>query len=273
MNPEKTKILFTDLDETLLSSDKTISKENLEAIRKMTEAGHKFVISTGRPLQSALLLAREYNFIAPGFYVSSFNGGLIYDCYEQKTLSTASIPLPLVRTIFDEAKKRSIHVHTYSKEAVIAERDSEMLRHYVRVIKLPSLIVDSVTDYLDYEPLKVIVADLHDHEMLEDFRQTMKPVLEPALNSVFSNPSLLEYGNPAATKGNAVKSICEYFNIPIENSIAAGDEENDITMIDVAGVGVAMCNGKENVKRHGDYITEHDNNHHGIKEIIEKFIL
>ena len=55
MNPEKTKILFTDLDETLLSSDKTISKENLEAIRKMTEAGHKFVISTGRPLQSALL--------------------------------------------------------------------------------------------------------------------------------------------------------------------------------------------------------------------------
>ena len=80
-----TKILFTDLDDTLLTSSKEISQTNLSAIDRLLEAGHKFVFNTGRPIQSALPLAIKYNFVKPGFYISSFNGGLIYDCYEKKT--------------------------------------------------------------------------------------------------------------------------------------------------------------------------------------------
>ncbi len=269
---KKTKILFTDLDETLLNSDKSISQENLDAIKCMINHGHKFVISTGRPLKSALLLAEEYDFIAPGFYISSFNGGQIYDCYEKKTIYTASISLTFVRKLFDEAYQRGLHVHTYSSDYVVSEHLTEMLQYYTSVIKVPYTVVDSVTDYLTEDPFKIIVADT-DHAKLEAFRAEMKPLYEPGLNSVFSNPCLLEYGNPEATKGNAIRHICSFFDIPVANSVAAGDEENDISMIDVAGVGVVMCNGKESVKSHGDYITEHDNNHHGIKEIIDKFIL
>ena len=70
-----------------------------------------------------------------------------------------------------------------------------------------------------------------------------------------------------------MKHLCEYLNIPIENSVAAGDEENDTTMLEVAGVGAAMANGIDITKNAADYITEHDNNHDGISEIIEKFIL
>ena len=76
----KTRILFTDLDGTLLDSYKNISDQNLQAIDKMIKAGHKFVISTGRPIQSAILIAKRYGWDGDGYYISSYNGGLIYDC-------------------------------------------------------------------------------------------------------------------------------------------------------------------------------------------------
>lgn len=268
-----TKILFTDLDGTLLNSDKEISEPNLAAIRKMTEAGHKFVISTGRPLFSALEIAKKYEFIAPGFFIVSFNGGLIYDCYRDENVFTATVPFPLMNLIFDEAKSSGIHVHTYSDHYVLAEKETPMLIHYSKVIKIPYKIVPDVMDELLHEPCKVLVADLENHMKLEAFREKLDSEVSYALNSVFSNPMLLEYGPKAATKGNAIINLCQYFDIPVSNSIACGDEENDLTMIQTAGIGVAMNNATEHIKSHSDYITKNDNNHHGIKEVIEQFII
>lgn len=267
-----TKILFTDLDATLLTDTKEIEPEVLDAIEKMVEKGHKFVLSSGRPLASVMLLAEKYHFMRPGFYISSFNGGLIYDCHEQKELRRIGISLALVRAVFDAAKERGIHVHTYTDTHVIAEKMSDMLLNYHDHIKMPYKIVEDVTKELDFEPQKIIVADLDDHAMLEKFREDMRPELEPALNSVFSSSRLLEYGNPQSTKGAALRFLCDYCNIPAENSVAAGDEENDIPMIEAAGVGVAMANAKENVKKTADYITARDNNHGGMAEIIGRFI-
>ena len=69
-----------------------------------------------------------------------------------------------------------------------------------------------------------------------------------------------------------MKHLCKHFNIPIENSVAAGDEENDLTMIKEAGIGVAMKNASDKPKAIADYITTNDNDHDGIAEIIYKFI-
>ena len=77
------KILFTDLDGTLLDDNKDISAEDMSAIRKMIDAGHKFVMTTGRPLTSVKKLASRYGFLEAGFYLVSFNGGLVYDCGEK----------------------------------------------------------------------------------------------------------------------------------------------------------------------------------------------
>lgn len=267
------KILFTDMDETLLTTGKIIQPEVLDAIGEMVRRGHKLVLSTGRPLYSVHKVAVQYGFTSPGFYISSFNGGLIYDCSEQKELHRQGVDRSLVRIIFDEAKKRGLHVHTYSDSYVLAEKPSKMLAHYCEHIAMPFSIERDVTEALDFDPQKVIVADLEDHEALEKFRHDMRPVLEPQLNSVFSNRMLLEYGHPTSSKGNALRFLCDYYGIPVSASVAAGDEENDLTMIEAAGVGVAMANARDIVKEAADYVTEHDNNHGGIREVIEKFIL
>ena len=138
---------------------------------------------------------------------------------------------------------------------------------------MPGLVVDDVLSALFEEPIKLIVISLDGREHLTAFRDNLAPWADEKLFSTFSSDILLEYSNLSSTKGSAVEFLCEYFHIPIENAIAAGDEENDITMIDTAGIGVVMQNGTAFTKQHADYITERDNDQDGIAEIVGKFVL
>lgn len=267
------KILFTDLDGTLLDSNKNVSQGNLHAIDKMIKQGHKFVISTGRPIQSAIQISGRYGWTGEGYYIASYNGGLIYDCGEDKTLVRYPVKLEYVRHILDEAHKAGIHAHTYDDVNVVSERDTPELRAYCKGIMVPPVVVDDVISYLKDEPIKVIAISRESHAVLDGFRDRLTPFCNGKLTTVFSNPMLLEFENPLATKGQAVSFMCDHFNIPIADSVAAGDEENDLSMIEAAGVGVAMANATDQVKATADYITKRDNDHDGINEIIYKFIL
>lgn len=268
-----TKILFTDLDDTLLTSSKEISQTNLDAIDRLLEAGHKFVFNTGRPIQSALPLAIKYGFVKPGFYISSFNGGLIYDCYEKKTIHKMTVPVETIKYMFKKSYERGLHCHTYTREYVIAEHETEALKFYSKRIQVPYKVVEDIVSYLPEEPIKCIVMSLTSRQELMTFEQEVLPFTTGKLSSTFSNDMMLEYANPQTTKGEAVRFLCRYFDIPIENSYACGDEENDLTMIQAAGCGVVMKNGVDSIKSYADYITERDNDHDGITEVIEKFFL
>ena len=91
--------------------------------------------------------------------------------------------------------------------------------------------------------------------------------------SLFSMDTYLEYCPPGATKAAGVDFICEYLDVPLKNTVAAGDERNDIPMLQEAHIGVAMKNAKEEVKACADYVTQRTNNEAGIAEVIEKFLL
>lgn len=80
------KIFFTDMDDTLLNSEKQVTKENMDAISEALAAGHKIVFNTGRPLSGFLPILKELGFDREGCYAIAFNGGLIYDCAAKKTL-------------------------------------------------------------------------------------------------------------------------------------------------------------------------------------------
>ena len=89
----------------------------------------------------------------------------------------------------------------------------------------------------------------------------------------FSNYEYLEFMPAGINKGNSIKWMCEYLNIPLENTIAVGDAENDITMIKAAAIGAVMKNASDDIKQYGNYITEKDNNEGGVAEVIKKFML
>lgn len=268
-----TKILFTDLDGTLLNDERNISYQNKQAIQRALENNHKVVIATGRPLPSALLLIEELGLTGDGCYAITYNGGLIYDCGAKKAITKSAIPLEYVHHIFKTAKEYAIHCHTYADEHVISESLTQELERYCNNIRIPYKIVKNLQEAPIENPVKVIMIDFEGKERLSRVKEELKPWCIDKVNCYFSNPYLLEFGSLEATKGNALTFLCDHLHIPIENSIAAGDEENDISMLKAAGIGAVMSNASEEIKKYADYVTTNNNNNHGIAEIIERFLL
>ena len=274
------KILFTDLDGTLLDDNKDISAEDMSAIRKMIDAGHKFVMTTGRPLTSVKKLADRYGFSEAGFYLVSFNGGLVYDCGEQKAILTRYIPVDEVKAIMDAAHACGMHAHTYSGDLVVSEYETEQLKTYCRLMQMDYVVVKDIREYYGEfinvvvkPPIKVNIITPFDHSSLESFRAEMRKTTAGKLFDVFSKPEMLEFSHMKSNKGDAVRFMADFYKVPMADTIAVGDEENDCPMIEAAGVGVAMANASPVVRNAADYVTERDNNHSGIAEVIQKFVL
>ena len=107
------KIIFSDLDGTLLCDDKSISKGNREAIKTATKIGHSFVIATGRPFESAKKVSDSLGLNQEGCYIVSYNGGHVYDCYRNKVLFNRQLDMQTIHELFALADEADLYVHTY----------------------------------------------------------------------------------------------------------------------------------------------------------------
>lgn len=267
------KILFTDLDGTLLDNNRNITPKNREYIKKALNAGHQIVITSGRPLASVKLIALELELDSEGCYAIASNGGVLYDCGNDKIIKQTTMSKEFIKPLFEEAHKQDIHIHTYTDDNVICEEDRIEIHWYENEINVPAIIVDNAYDYMQTNPVKIILLDLNNYDKLKNFQQKMLPFTKGKLETLFSNTKILEYCPLGVSKGQAVTELCEKLNIPLENTVSAGDAENDIPLIKAAHIGCCMKNGFDNVKAVADYITKADNNNSGFAEIIEKFIL
>ena len=262
------KIFFTDLDGTLLTSEKTVSPKTMDGLSQFTAAGNHFAISTGRALDSAKSVQKENHLFFPGSYLISYNGSEIYDCDAQKDVYRTGVPFDLVPQIFALAKEYGIHCHTYSDTHLITPAEDEELKYYRRVIHTPYIVTNDICSELPDVPCKIIGIELNDRAKIEAFQHSVQELAGDRLTLLFSNPYYLEIFNSAAGKGSAVNRLAEHLGISIEDTIAAGDEENDISMIQAAGIGVAMKNGTMQAKKAADIITLSDNNNDGLAPIL-----
>ncbi len=266
------KILFTDLDETLLNRDKSISRENRDAIAKMLDQGHDFVLMTGRPIATGRVAVKELGLSIPRCYMVAYNGAVVYDCVADRVLAERTLPMEVAKEVILEAHKAGIYVQTYEQDTVLAERHSKELDFYLHNARMRYRLVGNMFTSLEQEPYKVLLIDIEDQGRLMEFRDA-HPELMERCNCFFSCNEYLEYCPKDTDKGSGLKYMSKFLNVPIENTVAVGDERNDIPMIQAAHVGVAMKNGHKDLQEAADYVTEHDNEHGAIAEIIEKFIL
>ena len=267
------KEFFTDLDGTLLNDQKEITPGNQAAIDEALHRGHKVVITTGRPLASARIQAERLGLTKEGCYIVTYNGGQIYDPYHKKTLYGKPISRKLVTPIFAEAHRRGLYIHTYSPTEIFTETDCPELHHYAANTLMSYKIVENVSEALPEEPYKLLAIHETDIAHLEAFRDYIKTAYAGILDSFFSSATYLEIVPTGISKGFAVRWMCDFLQIPIENSVSAGDAQNDIAMLEAAHIGAVMCNAFPGIAEHGNYVTTADNNHDGVAEIIHKFIL
>lgn len=274
MAENRRKILFTDLDGTLLDNKKDIGESTMAAIREMLNRGHIFAICSGRSLESAKIVARQFGLDQPGCYMACYNGGLLYEPSKDKILDKISVPLPYVRRMFDQAQAAGLHIHTYDADgAVIARRHSKELEFYQRHTALPAKVGADILDSLTEEPAKMIVLSLTSHESLQKFQQDNADWAKGKLDSFFSCEQYLEYCPAGVSKGAAVQKLCEYLGISTADAAAVGDERNDIPMLEAAGTAAVPKNAHPKVRPYADYVCEKSNEQGAVGEVIRKFIL
>lgn len=269
----KPKALFLDLDGTLLNDRKEITPGNRAAIERALAAGHRVVITTGRPLVSAIEQARRLGLTGAGCYLIAFNGGILYDMGARKVLFEETVPLDLVRAVYEEANRRELHIQTYDERRVLVEPrcDDDALRRYCANILMEYAVIPGV-DALTREPAKLLVIDFEHKEPLLSFRDWVLERYGERLDSFFSCEEYLEIIPRGLSKGSALLQLAGRLGIPREHTVSAGDAANDLSMLEAAGIGVAMCNGTDEAKAAADAVTTRDNNHDGIAEVIEKYL-
>ena len=271
----KKRLLFMDLDGTLLNDEKKITQGDRVALDRLLERGHGAIITTGRPLKSAMDQAHLLGMDQPGCYLIAYNGAVIYDWTTHTQIFSRTLPYGAVFRIFDKANAMDLHIQTYDTWKVLVEPrcDNASVRRYCSLIDMEFTVIEDVHTDLREEPVKCLVIHYEDQTDLLKIQDWIRVTMRDEVDCFFSCDQYLEVVPKGMSKGEAVKMLCSMMDVPITDAIAVGDAANDLSMIEAAGIGVAMANGTEEVKHIADYITHYDNNHDGIQEVVERFLL
>ncbi len=269
------RIIACDLDETLLQTwDKKVSEENKKAIAAASAQGVKFVVGTGRPFSSVQGTLEELGLKGKkDEYVISLNGGAISENYENKVMYCHGINFDEACAFFERAKGYDVGVHVYTIDKVYVWKldlmgERKFLKGRMPVIERE----DENLDFLAGEDIIKVLFMNTDHSYLTRIREELSDLTEN-MDVSFSSNRYLEFNRKGVNKGEGLKRLASILGVPIEETMAIGDNFNDLPMIKAAGLGVGVANSAEGIKADCGYITKADCDHSAVAEAINKFVL
>lgn len=267
------KIIACDLDETLLSTDRTVSKGNVEAIKKARAQGVKFVLATGRGFNTVQGTLKELGLDnAKDEYVISFNGGAITENHNNRLLSFNGISFDFAKKLFERGLLYDVCIHVYSKDTVYGYNMCDDEIAYLKGRMDFVEIKDANIDFLENDEIAKVLYMNRDITYLNKIEVELADITHEADVSYSSN-RYIEFNRKGVNKGAGLKKLAQLLGVAIEETMAIGDNLNDLAMIKDAGLGVGVANVVEKMKNDCQYITGADHNHDAIKEAIEKFVL
>lgn len=271
MNSMKYKILVLDLDGTLTNSKKEITPHTLDVLIRAQKSGLKIVLASGRPTYGIVPLANELQFDKFGGYILSYNGGQIID-WRTKELMYENVLNPEVYPyLYQSAKENGFEILSYKDEYIVSENsDHPYIQHEAFLNKMESVTVDSFLQAIDFPVPKCLVVG--EPKPLAQLEIAMRQELEGKMNVFRSEPFFLELVPNGIDKACSLSVLLSALQLKPEEMIAVGDGFNDVSMIKFAGLGVAMANAQDAVKKEADYITL-SNDEDGVAAIVEKYIL
>jgi len=261
------KMVAVDLDDTLLNDEFQVTDVNRETIRKVLELGIKVCIVSGRSYGSFKKYIKD---LGINHLCGSLNGANVTDPRTDKRVFGLAIDSDICYEILKVIEPLGIHVNYYHDQKVVC---SEKTQHAIEYMKLTGTEIEFVGALKEYHKKaqagKLLLIDTR--EKLDTVRQSLSTRYRDRVNFCYSKPNFLEAFNIHTSKGQAVKFISEHYGIKPEEIIAIGDGENDIAMLEFAGLGITLANSSDKVKSKADYITT-SNNESGVAFALKKFI-
>lgn len=270
------KLIALDLDGTLLDSQKRLSQRNEEVLKECIRRGIEIVPCTGRIWNGVPEFIRNI----PGIhYAITINGAVVEDVVNHKCLYERKISIRNAVEILEMAKNYETMYDAYVGGQGYGEARflDDMERYGVNpgirdMVRKTRIAVPDVAETIKELGMPVEKINYFFSDMQE--RSRARAALEARGDVVISSsfPTNLEINMIGATKGDGIRCLAEYLGLKPEETMGFGDGENDLTMMQMAGIGVAMGNGEEVVKAAADYVTD-TNDADGVALAIEKFAL
>ncbi len=273
------KLIALDLDGTLFNSQSQISAHNIDTIKKANEAGATVVISTGRPYSGLPFEQLKGSGIR---FAITTNGSAIYEIESGKCLFEEAMDEDIILPILDFLLTKDIHMDAFiggkgytPVQCVAAGQklaNPPALKHYILNTRVR---VDNLPLFIHENQLKVQKMTLNfypEGDIFKD-REEVRKYLEsnPAVTTVSGGYNNLEFTRADVNKGVGLQKMAQLLDIPVAQTMAVGDTENDLAIIRAAGVGVAMGNATAAVKSAADYITT-SNDEDGVAAAIAHFL-
>ncbi len=262
------KMLVLDIDGTIIKKDFTYSKELRDTLLRLQNNGIKVVIATGRMHNGAVPLVKELGLNTP---IISYQGSMVREWKNSdKILYTKRMSAQQASKVIDYFRIQKVHINAYSEDKLFVEQDDEHIKEYVNHRFVNYNVLDDLKS-LDLSKLDKLLCIENDQNKMQKVVDDLSRMFKNELYIVKSMRHYCEVTHIDATKGSAIRFLCDYWGIDISETMAIGDQDNDIEMIKTAAIGVAMGNGTPKLKENADFITksvEED----GVVYAIEKFM-
>lgn len=267
----KYKLLVLDLDGTLTNSKKEITRHTKETLIKAQEAGLKVVLASGRPTYGVAPLANELELQKYEGYILAYNGGEIIDWKTRELMYEKQLDSDLLPYLYRCAKENDFAIVTYENEYVLTEKpdDEYVLKEaLLNVMKIKK--VDNFLEAVKHPITKCLIVG--ESSRLALLEKEMYEKLKDRMGVFRSEPYFLELVPKGIDKAQSLSVLLEEIGMTKNEMIAIGDGFNDLSMIQYAGLGIAMENAQDVVKQAADFITL-SNEEDGVAYAVEKFYL
>lgn len=271
LNIDPKKLLFfSDMDGTFLKDDKTVSKANLDAVQRLKAAGGKFIAATGRVIQGT---RHYFQPVGLDFPCILCNGGMIYDCAENnvvwsKYLDTETAKR-ITRQIFEDFPNVCAEICT--PDGIYSVNLNEVERNHWKKAGFTAEVLPTLDDVPEKNWSKILYAMTEDLiPVFEEYCRTL-PEYDTA-EFVTSAVVFHEMLPRDCSKGQAMKRLIEHYHLEDHFTVAMGDYDNDIEMLQNADLAICPSNAQDSVKAVCDMVTEESSEENSVAKVIDMIL-
>lgn len=271
------QLILSDLDETLLNDDGSINQKNIDAIQKFTKNGGYFVPNTGRSYKSVIGTLKELGLNNQTQYVVSYNGGAIVAIEpdgSEKIVAQHDMSLDLAKKIFDLGQiQKDVDTHIYTLDKLFIFNISPADKQYMAERNVPyTEIISNDLAFLENEsPVMKVIFEHKDSEVRQKIADAVTAELRENVLLTFSSNRYVEFNPKGVDKGVTGLELASLLGVKRSETAALGDNLNDAAQILAAGVGVAVANAKQEIKKIADVVLTTTNNEAAVADFIENY--
>lgn len=266
------ELLVLDIDGTVTDSGKEVMARTCEEVIRVQEQGVKVVLASGRPPEGIYPIARKLQMDRFDSYILAFNGGKIIHLGTETCIFERRLPAHIPRRLWKDALEYGIGMAAYGTGVILAGTEPDKyLKFESSISQMPIEYHKDLGTGKNLEVNQCILTG--DPDVLDRIEPILFGRYFHEAQLFHSEPFYLEVSPKNVDKAYGLKHLLRVLGISREKMICCGDSYNDIRMLQYAGMGIAMRNAPEGVKAVADLVTEQDNDHNGIAEVIRRFFL